>query len=81
MKGAKNLEAAKILVDWLVSEKGQDVLSEKKTHFYPVDPGARLNSGMPPYSSLKLINFNPEWAEKNKKRLIQRWVNEVLQAE
>ncbi|NOY09571.1 MAG: ABC transporter substrate-binding protein [Spirochaetes bacterium] len=80
IKGAKNLEAAKILADWLVSEKGQDVLSEKKTHFYPVNPEAKLGSGMPPFSSLKLISYNPEWAGKNKNRLVTRWVNEVLPA-
>ena len=36
------MEAAKILVDWLVSKKGQDVLSAAKTYFYPVNPNAAL---------------------------------------
>lgn len=80
IKGAKNLEAAKILADWLVSKKGQDVLSEKKTYFYPVNPEAKLGKGMPAFSSLKVVSFDSEWAGKNKKRLVNRWVNEVLPA-
>ncbi len=80
LKGAKNVEAAKVLVDWLVSKKGQDVLTEKKTYFYPVNPEAKLGKGMPAFSSLKVISFDPEWAGQNKKRLVERWVNEVLPA-
>ncbi len=80
IKGAKNLEAAKILVDWLVSKKGQDVLSEKKTFFYPVNPEASLGKGMPEFSKLKTIAIDVEWAGQNKARLVNKWVNEVLPA-
>jgi iron(III) transport system substrate-binding protein len=80
LAGAKNLEAAQILVDWLVSKKGQDVLSEAKTYFYPVNPAAALGKGMPPFSSLKIVSFSSQWAGENKKRLVERWVNDVLPA-
>lgn len=80
LAGAKNLDAAKILVDWLVSKKGQDVLAEQKTYFYPVNPKAALGPGMPKFSSLKTIAFDTVWAGENKKRLVERWVNEVLPA-
>ncbi len=80
IKGAKNMEAAKILVDWLVSKQGQDVLSEAKTFFYPVNPKATLADGMPQFSELKTIPVDVQWAGKNKKRLVERWVNEVLPA-
>lgn len=80
LAGAKNMEAAKILVDWLVSKNAQDVLSKTKTYFYPVNPKASLGKGMPEFSSLKIINFSAQWAGENKKRLVERWVNEVLPA-
>ncbi len=80
LKGAKNLEPAQVLVDWLVSKKGQDVLTDAKTFFYPILPGAKLGKGMPPFESLKTINVDPKWAGENKKRLVERWVNEVLPA-
>ena len=80
IKGAKNMESAKILVDWLVSKAGQDVLSEEKTFFYPVIPEANLSKGMPAFSELKTVAVDNQWAGENKKRLVERWVNEVLPA-
>ena len=80
IKGAKNLESAKILIDWLVSKDGQDVLSKEKTYFYPVLPEAELSKGMPAFSELKTIVVDNQWAGENKKRLVDRWVNEVLPA-
>ncbi|MCF7934684.1 MAG: ABC transporter substrate-binding protein [Spirochaetia bacterium] len=80
IKGAKNLESAQILADWLVSKAGQDVLSEANTYFYPVNPEAELAPGMPEFSTLKTIAVSSEWAGANKERLVERWVNEVLAA-
>jgi len=80
LAGAKNMEAAKILVDWLVSKDGQDVLSEANTFFYPVNPEASLAEGMPEFASLKTVSYDVEWAGLNKERLVERWVNEVLPA-
>jgi iron(III) transport system substrate-binding protein len=80
LKGAKNLQAAQALVDWLSSPKGQSVYTTKKTFFYPVLPGVPLGKGMPEFESLKTIDVDPIWAGENKKRLVERWVNEVLSA-
>ena len=80
LKGAKNVEAAQALVDWLVSKDGQDTLTAAKTFFYPVISGATLGKGMPPFESLKTIEVDTKWAGDNKKRLVERWVNEVLPA-
>jgi len=80
LAGAKNMEAAEILVDWLVSKKGQDVLSDAKTYFYPVNPNAALGKGMPAFADLKTVGFSSQWAGGNKKRLVERWVNQVLPA-
>jgi len=80
INGAKNMESAKILVDWLVSKDGQDVLSAEKTFFYPVIPEANLSKGMPAFAELKTVEVDKQWAGENKKRLVERWVNEVLPA-
>ncbi|MFA5852997.1 MAG: ABC transporter substrate-binding protein [Spirochaetales bacterium] len=80
LKGAKNLEAAQTLIDWLSSVKGQSVMTEKKTFFYPVVAGAKLGAGMPAFESLKTIDVDPIWAGESKKRLVERWVQEVLSA-
>ncbi len=80
LKGAKNLQSAQALVDWLISKKSQDVLTDAKTFFYPVVPGAKLGKGMPAFESLKTVDVDVKWAGENKKRLVERWVNEVLPA-
>jgi len=80
IKGAKNIEAAQTLIDWLSSVKGQNSMTEKQTYFYPVIAGAKLGKGMPDFESLKTIDVNPIWAGENKKRLVEKWVQEVLAA-
>ncbi|MCX7774831.1 MAG: ABC transporter substrate-binding protein [Spirochaetaceae bacterium] len=80
LKGARNLEAAQKLVDWLSTVNGQKVYTEKKTYFYPIIPGVPLGPGMPAFESLKTIDVDPVWAGEQKKRLVDRWVNEVLSA-
>jgi iron(III) transport system substrate-binding protein len=80
LKGARNLAAAQELVDWLSSVKGQNVMTEKKTFFYPVVAQAQLGAGMPAFESLKTIDVDPIWAGGQKKRLVERWVQDVLAA-
>ena len=80
LKGAKNVQAAQALVDWLSSEKGQNALTEKMTFFYPIVGGAKLGKGMPAFETLKTINVDPVWASTNKERLVKRWQEEVLPA-
>lgn len=80
LKGAKNLEAAQALIDWLSSVQGQNSMTVKQTYFYPVIAGAQLGTGMPTFESLKTIDVDPIWAGENKKRLVEKWVQEVLSA-
>jgi iron(III) transport system substrate-binding protein len=80
LKGAKNPEAAKALVDWLITKPGQDALTEAKTFFYPIIPTAVLGIGMPPFERLATVDVDSKWAADNKKRLVERWVKEVLPA-
>ncbi|MDA3950343.1 MAG: ABC transporter substrate-binding protein [Spirochaeta sp.] len=81
LKGARNEASARELVDWIVSTAGQNVLTEAKTYFYPVNPNAELGAGMPSFDSLRTIPVDPTWAGENKERLVERWVEEVLPAQ
>ncbi|MCL2319034.1 MAG: ABC transporter substrate-binding protein [Treponema sp.] len=80
VKGAKNMEAAQALVDWLTSAKGQSTLTNASTFFYPITPGVKLGKGMPAFETLKTINVDPIWAGEQKTRLVKRWQDEVLPA-
>ena len=77
VKGAKHLKEAKMLVDWLLSKKGQQTIVDEKTFFYPVRPDVNFGN-LQPLSTIKLITVDEKWAAANKKRIVERWIKEVL---
>ncbi|MBN1333038.1 MAG: ABC transporter substrate-binding protein [Synergistales bacterium] len=78
LQGAKNLEEAKILVDWILSKEGQLTLSETKTYFFPVRKDVPAGEGVPSLSEINLIDYDREKAAADKGRIVERWVTEVL---
>ena len=80
LKGAPHPELAKKLVDWAISLPGQAALTDAKTFFFPVHPKAKLAKGLPAFQEIPTINYDAVWAGKEKKRLVERWINEVLRA-
>ena len=80
LKGAPHPDLAKKLVDWSISLPGQAVLTDEKTYFFPVHPKAKLAKGLPSFDEIPTINYDALWAGKEKKRLVDRWINEVLRA-
>jgi iron(III) transport system substrate-binding protein len=80
LKGAPHADLAKKLVDWSISLPGQAVLTDAKTYFFPVHPKAKLAKGLPSFDEIPTINYDAIWAGKEKKRLVDRWINEVLRA-
>jgi len=80
LKGAPRPELAKKLVDWAISVPGQAALTDAKTYFFPVHSKAKLAKGLPAFEEIPTINYDAIWAGKEKKRLVDRWINEVLRA-
>ena len=80
LKGAPHLELAKKLVDWAITVPGQNAITDANTYFFPVHPKARLAKGLPSFDEVPAINYDAVWAGKEKKRLVDRWINEVLRA-
>ncbi len=78
IKGAANMESAQALVDWIISKKGQETLSAKKTYFFPVRSDVSAGEGVPALADIQLIDYDREAAAANKGRLVDRWVTEVL---
>jgi iron(III) transport system substrate-binding protein len=81
LKGAPRLEQAKKLLDWFITVPGQNALTDAKTYFFPVHAKAKLMEGLPAFDQIPTINYDPIWAGKEKKRLVDRWINEVLRAQ
>jgi iron(III) transport system substrate-binding protein len=79
VKGAKNREAATKFIDWTFSRDMQDLLDKNQVYMLPTLPGASVG---PSVQSLmkeaKLLAVDLDWVGKNRKRLVERWVNEVI---
>lgn len=80
LKGAPNVEGAQALVDWLISLKGQNVIAQSKTYFFPVHPQSTAAQGLPSFSDIKTVDYDAIWAGKERSRLVEKWINEVLRA-
>lgn len=78
LQGATNLEAARMLADWITSEAGQQALSIQKTYFMPIRGDVSAGEGVPSLDEINLISFDPEFAASNRQRLVDLWVERVL---
>ena len=80
IKGARNPENAKLFVDWALSKEAQE-LSWKKgdTHQILTNMEAEMSPYSLDFKSVNLINydFDKYGASDLRKRLIQKWVDEV----
>ncbi len=78
VKGAKNMDSARELVDWILAKEGQETLSAQKTFFFPVRKDVTAGKGLPRLSDIKLIEYDRDALAKDRNRLVDRWVKEVL---
>jgi iron(III) transport system substrate-binding protein len=79
LKGARNLDQAKALVDWITSKAGQQAVVDSRAYFFPIRADVSAGPGLPSLSDIKLIDYDREKAAADKSRLVDRWVTEVLE--
>jgi len=82
LKGAKNPEVGKKLINWATSAAMQNLYAKYKINFVPAHPEVKIEPGLA--EVLKGANIFPideSWAGQNRKRVVDRWVNEVLPAQ
>jgi iron(III) transport system substrate-binding protein len=79
LKGAKNPELGKKLIDWAASPAMQGLYALRKINFVPAHPDVKLEAGLAAIlKEAKIIPIDEAWAGENRKRVVERWVNEVL---
>ena len=81
IKGTKNGDAARKLIDWATSPQMQSLLAPAKINFLPAHPQVAADADL--VSVLKdanIIEIDDRWAGDNRKRIVERWVAEVLNA-
>src|SRR5882672_9702707 len=81
IKGAKNPESAKKLIDFATSAAMQSKLSEYKVNFVPASPDVKTDPALAEVlKGAKIFPIDDDYAGANRKRIIERWVKEVLPA-
>jgi iron(III) transport system substrate-binding protein len=82
IKGAKNPEAAKKLIDFATSPAMQSKLAENKVNFVPANPEVQTEPSLAEVlKGAKIIPIDDEYAGAHRKRIVERWVKEVLPAQ
>jgi iron(III) transport system substrate-binding protein len=79
IKGAKNPELGKKLIDWATSPAMQGQFAKYKINFVPANPAVAIEPSLAEVlKGAKLIAIDADYAGANRKRIVDRWVAEVL---
>ena len=71
MKGAKHPNAARLLLEFLLSAEGQAIYA--KNYVYPVRPDVAAGGNMVPLKNIKLHTINYEEAVDQHDEIVRRW--------
>jgi iron(III) transport system substrate-binding protein len=79
IKGAKNPALGKKLIDWATSPAMQNLFAKYKINFVPAHPDVALEPSLAAVlKGAKIFAIDADYAGANRKRIVDRWVAEVL---
>lgn len=79
IKGAKNPDSAKKLIDWASSPAMQGLFAKYKINFIPAHPDVPLEPSLAAVlKGAKIFPIDADYAGPNRKRIVDRWVAEIL---
>lgn len=79
IKGAKNRVAAEELMDWASSARLGEVMVENRINYIPTRPDVEVTNPALDMSQVKLLEADASWKGENRSRLVNRWIEEVVQ--
>lgn len=79
IKGAKNLDAAKALMDWASTKRLGEVMVANLINYIPTRPDVTVTNPALDMSKVKLLEAEVAWKGANRTRLVERWIAEVIQ--
>lgn len=79
LKGAKNLDAAKKLMDWASTKRLGEVMVAEKINYIPTRPDVKVTNPALDMSAVKLLEADVAWKGKNRQAYVERWIDEVVQ--
>lgn len=72
VKGAPNLENAKLFVDFIVSKEAQSIFGTELTN-RPLHKDAEIGDHLIPYTDIRLIEEDVDYCQDHKKEILDRW--------
>jgi len=79
IKGAKNADAGKKLIDWATSPAMQGLFAKYKINFVPAHPDVKTEASLADVlRGAKIFAIDDAFAGANRKRIVDRWVAEIL---
>src|SRR5512136_1792066 len=79
IKGAKTPAAGKKLIDWASSPAMQNLFAKYKINFVPAHPDVQLEPSLAAVlKGAKIFPIDAEYAGANRKRIVDRWIAEML---
>jgi len=79
VKGARNMDAAKTFVDWMLSPEGQAVDVNSGMNSYPTAKGTPLSQYTVDITKMKLLDLDQKLygSPESRKQLLNRWDREI----
>ncbi len=79
IKGAKNPELGRKLIDWATSPAMQNTFATHKINFLPAHPDVKVEPSLAEVlKDAKIFPIDADYAGANRKRMVERWIAEVL---
>ncbi len=80
IKGAKNPELGRKLIDWASSAAMQSLFAKYKINFVPAHPDVKTEASLAEVlkGAEKIFALDPNYTGPNRKRIVKRWIKEVL---
>ena len=81
LKGAKNPVQGRKLIDWATSPAMQNQFARYKINFVPAHPDVAVEASLAEVlKGTKIFPIDADYAGANRKRVVERWIAEVLNA-
>ncbi len=78
IKGCKNLEAAKILIDWLTSKRFADFIVANQINYVPTRTDVHTSVPILDLGNINLVEADVAWKGAKRAEFVERWINEVI---
>ncbi|MCC6868514.1 MAG: ABC transporter substrate-binding protein, partial [Burkholderiales bacterium] len=79
IKGAKNPDTGKKLIDWATSAQMQSTFAKHKINFVPASPDVQVEPSLAAVlKDAKIFPIDDAYAGANRKKMVERWIAEIL---